>query len=264
MYSAPLDFCVACGFLQVRDPHWLAQAYDKAITALDTGLVARNLRIAAVLEGLLPALEHGAKHGTPIFDNARCDSKSMGSGRWLDHGGGVGLLVRLMRDRGFDFRWADAHAENLLARGFELEPGEGCLAVTAIEVLEHLEHPLDAISQALADAGSRTLIFTTELYTGEPPRDWWYYAEEAGQHIAFYRHDTLVAIAGRLGLTLHSHRGLHMLTDSAITPFAFRWRVGRYGRLLARLRRHKRPSLIMTDHAALLAWMRGEGEAPPP
>ena len=233
-YSAPLDFCGACGFLQVRDPHWLAQAYDQAITARDTGLVARNLGIAGRLEGLLPLL-----HPT--------------SGPYLDQGGGIGLLVRLMRDRGFDFRWADAHAENLLARGFTLAPGETCTAVTAIEVLEHLPDPLDFITRTLAQAGTRTLIFTTELYAGEPPRDWWYYAEDSGQHIAFYRHDTLIAIARRLGLSLLSHGGLHMLTDRAISPRAFRRGVGRIGRVLARLGRSARPSLIAADSASLIA-----------
>lgn len=234
-YPASLDFCGGCGFLQVRNPHWLAQAYDRAITALDTGLVARNLRIAATLEGLLPVL------GGP-------------GGTYLDQGGGIGLLVRLMRDRGFDFRWADAHADNVLTSGFELAPGETCVAVTAIEVLEHLEDPIAFITQALTLAGSRTLIFTTELYSGDPPDDWWYFAPETGQHIGFYRHDTLVALGRRLGLTLYGHGGLHMLTDRRISPLAFRLRVGRPGRLLARLRR--RSSLTMPDHDALLQKMQ--------
>ncbi len=239
-----MDFCAGCGFLQVRDPHWLAQAYDQAIAALDTGLVARNLGIAGRLEGLLPLL--GAARGP-----------------YLDQGGGLGLLVRLMRDRGFDFRWADAHAENSLARGFELVPGEPCIAVTAIEVLEHLRDPLDFISGTLAAAGTRTLIFTTELYAGEPPQDWWYYAEDTGQHIAFYRSDTLAAIAGRLGLTLLSHRGLHMLTDRAISPRAFRWHGGRPGQLMARLRPARR-SLTEADHAALseLLWLPSDAARP--
>lgn len=237
-YPAPLDFCGACGFLQVRNPHWLAQAYSQAITALDTGLVARNLRIAATLAGLLPVFGQG--------------------GAYLDQGGGVGLLVRLMRDRGFDFRWGDTHADNMLARGFELAPGARCVAVTAIEVLEHLEDPIEFVTQALAQAGARTLIFTTELYSGDPPDDWWYYAEEAGQHIGFYRRDTLAAIGRRFGLALYSHGGLHVLTDRQISPIAFRWRMGRIGRLLARLRR--RPSLTMPDHDALLQWMQGKQE----
>ncbi len=244
-HAAALDYCTGCGFLQVRNPHWLAQAYESAITALDTGLVARNLRAAATLAGLFTL---------PAFGGGR--------GIYLDQGGGVGLLVRLMRDRGFDFRWADAHADNLLARGLELAPGEACVAVTAIEVFEHLEDPLEFVTRALAESGSRTLIFTTELYAGEPPNDWWYYAEEAGQHIAFYRHDTLEAMARRLGLQVLSHGGLHMLTDRAISPSAYRLRVGRYGRLLARLRRSARPSLIEADHDNLLRRMRHAVDAP--
>lgn len=242
-HRAPLDFCAGCGFLQVRDPHWLAQAYGQAIAALDTGLVARNWQVAARLEGLLPLL--GAM-----------------SGPYLDQGGGVGLLVRLMRDRGFDFRWADGHAENLLARGFELMAQERCTAVTAIEVLEHVLDPLEFITQTLAQAGTRTLIFTTELYSGEPSPDWWYYAEETGQHIGFYRHDTLLVIAQRLGLSLLSHRGLHMLTDRAISASAFRWHVGRAGRILARLRPARR-SLIEADNACLRQRTQHAGAAGP-
>ena len=220
----------------MRDPDWLAEAYDEAIAALDTGLVARNLGIAARLAALLPLL-------------------SAAPGPYLDQGGGIGLLVRLMRDRGFDFRWGDAHADNQLARGFELGSGESCIAVTAIEVLEHLQDPLDFITRTLVEARTRTLIFTTELFTGEPPRDWWYYAEDTGQHIAFYRSDTLAAIARRLGLTLLSHGGLHMLTDRSISPATFRWRLGRFGALVTWLGRRRR-SLTEADHAALIERVR--------
>ena len=230
-HEAPLDWCAACGFLQVRAPFWLAEAYDTAIAALDTGLVARNLGIANRLAGLLPLLGDT-------------------TGPFLDAGGGIGLLVRLMRDRGFDFRWSDAHAANLLARGFTLGAGEAAVAVTAIEVLEHCVDPVGFVAEVLAVAGTRTLIFTTETYAGTPRCDWWYLAPEGGQHIAFFRQDTLAALGARLGLALHSYRGLHMLTDRAIAARAYRWRTGW---LAPRIARSARGSLVASDHALLLA-----------
>ena len=48
------------------------------------------------------------------------------------------MLVRLMRDRGFDFRYFDLHGPNLFARGFELDHEQSVDVVTALEVVEHL------------------------------------------------------------------------------------------------------------------------------
>lgn len=230
------DFCGGCGFMRVRDPSWLEEAYSDAIASTDTGIVMRNIMLADRLEALLPKL-----------DEAR--------GPYLDFGGGVGLLVRLMRDRGFDFRWQDSYADNALARGFEydLATDGPALAVTAMEVLEHVTDPVAFVDEALKAGQSRTLIFTTVLFAGDPPQDWWYYSTATGQHISFFRRDTLQALGARLGLRLVSDGGLHMLTDRPVAEAVIATSGKRLPRIAARVARRKRGSLTQSDHDMMVA-----------
>lgn len=94
-HDAWLDRCPTCQLIKVRNPHWYEEAYSDAICLADTGIVTRNLNIATALSALF---------------------RWMGlRGPFLDYGGGVGLLTRLMRDRGYDFRWFDEYADNALA-----------------------------------------------------------------------------------------------------------------------------------------------------
>jgi hypothetical protein len=233
-YSAFYDQCERCDFLRVRDPHWFDEAYDDAIDLTDTGIVIRNLAIANALTALLPRLSR--------------------SGPYLDYGGGLGLLVRLMRDRGFDFRWNDRYARNQLARGFEYHPDLAPYsAVTAFEVLEHVEDPAEFVMSALAAGQTETLIFSTVLFDGAmPSKDWWYYAPEGGQHISFFSHRTLEALAGRLGLHFLSNGWLHMLTTKDISQTAFRLILSRPSRFLAELRNRSRDTLTSLDHRKMV------------
>ncbi len=242
-YSATYEQCSNCGFLRTPSPRWLDEAYHRAIGLADTGLVARNLLLASRLAAICPMLDSG--------------------GRYLDYGGGTGLLVRLMRDRGFDFWWSDRFSANVMAGGFEYIAELGpCTAVTAFEVLEHVEDPIAFVRAALNDAGADTLIFSTQLYAGAPPpRDWWYYAFEGGQHIAFYRHDTLEELGKRLGLRFLSANGIHLLTRRPISRRHFAWRVGRAGRILAGIASYRRPSLIGMDNV-MLAQRAASGRDP--
>jgi len=196
--------CAKCGLVQTEDPYWLDEAYRDPIAASDTGLIQRNFSLAAKLASLL------------YFCLER-------KGAYLDVAGGYGMLVRLMRDIGFDFYWSDKHCENILARGFEsAKAGREFSALTAFEVLEHVQDPLGFVSALSKEHGVRTLIFSTQTYAGDlPPKDWWYYAFETGQHITFYQARTLATLAGRLGLHFLSANGLHVLTD----------RPARFGRL---------------------------------
>jgi hypothetical protein len=236
-YDAEFRYCEACGHLRARDPHWLAEAYSSALALSDTGLVMRNVavarRLAAVLYGVFP--EHG-------------------EGRYLDIAGGYGMLTRLMRDHGFDFYWADKYAPNLLARGFEYQRSAGpCRAVTAIEVMEHLEDPVDFVSGALEQTGAEAFVFTTELFAGAPPPpgEWWYYAFEAGQHISFFQGRTLEALGRRLGLKFASGGGLHVFSRRAIKPASLSlW--ARLSPFIAPVLA-RRQGLTMQDHEALIA-----------
>lgn len=199
-YEVSYFFCADCGFLQAEEPYWLDEAYSSAIAIQDTGLVQRNLIISRKLSVILYL----------FFDR---------NGRYLDFAGGYGMLTRMMRDIGFDFFWADKYAKNLLASGFSADRNSGPYnAVTAFEVLEHVHEPLDFVAEALEYADSRTLIFSTETFSGQPPAPdgWWYYAPEAGQHISFYQKRTLAKIASRLGLGFYSKAGMHIFTDKKL------------------------------------------------
>lgn len=206
-YQAEYDVCTVCGYLCVRDPHWLEEAYTSAIVAADTGLVMRNTSLALKVASFLFWL-----------------MGERGQGRYLDAAGGYGLLTRLMRDLGFDFYWADKYCANLLARGFEFsEHLKGCQAVTAMEVMEHLADPLAFVDDVLKVAGSDTLLFTTDLYEGEPPgQDWWYYAFPTGQHIGFFTRSSLEILGRRLGLNFITANGLHVLSRQSLSQIRFR------------------------------------------
>ncbi|WP_218081443.1 class I SAM-dependent methyltransferase [Anthocerotibacter panamensis] len=199
-------YCSVCGLLQTEEPYWLEEAYSQAIAAIDIGLIARNIGVFKRLASLLYCCyEH--------------------DGKYQDIAGGYGMLTRLMRDIGFDFYWSDPYCSNIFAKEFEASKTEPKFcAITAFEVLEHVYDPLDFISQALANSSSRTLIFSTALFQGDPPPlgQWWYYSPETGQHITFYQARTLQFIANRLGLNFHTNRDFHLLTNRSINPLLFK------------------------------------------
>lgn len=238
-YEATYEVCGHCEFLRVGDPHWLDEAYSSAIAAADTGLVGRNTQIAQALASLLYLA-----------------MPSHGQGRYLDAAGGYGLLTRLMRDKGFDFFWADEHCKNLLATGFEYHPDLAqCEAVTAIEVMEHLVDPLRFVDETLRHARSNTMIFTTNLYQGAvpAPEAWWYYTFATGQHIGFFTQTTLRTLGQRLGLRFFSANGIHILSSQALNATRIRLATGRrVSQLFAPWIRHRLGSKTVSDHEAML------------
>jgi hypothetical protein len=171
----------------------------------------------------------------------------------VEFAGGYGLLTRLMRDRGFDFRWHDPYCKNIFARGFEWDPLEGKIssrAVTAFEVIEHVSNPVTFISDAIARARSSTVIFSTLLYEGEPPlpEKWWYYSLASGQHISFFRRQTLLALSEKLGLRLHSNGWFHVMTRERMNEVMFRFCTSRLARFSDAYVRFRLPSKILDDH----------------
>src|SRR5260370_35402344 len=183
----------ACRFIQTETAHWLEYAYSEGLGSLDTGVMWRNLHNAGVTEALISLL----------FPNGT---------RFLDYAGGYGTLVRLMRDRGFDFYWSDPYAKNLHARGFEHVPGSRYDLLTASEVLEHLPNPLEDIARML-DLADNVLVTTVLLPEPAPaPPNWWYYAVKGGQHISFYSADSLRRIASHFNVYLLSRGYYHLFT----------------------------------------------------
>jgi hypothetical protein len=195
--------CAACGLTQSEEPHWLEEAYATPIADIDTGLLARNL--------------HACRMATVFLHIAHAGGRPC-----LDWAGGYGVFTRLMRDAGFEFHWQDRFTENRFARGFEWDPSFGPpFACTAFEVLEHLPRPLEGFRE-LASFGAEYLITSTEIHPGPAPgEDWFYLAPESGQHVAFYRRDTLARLGRESGYPV-VHTGPHMQLF-ARRPFPAWW-----------------------------------------
>lgn len=232
-YDVQYFQCPRCRFVQTEQPYWLGEAYSTALIAADVGAVQRNVELADSAQAVLQQ----------FFD---------ADARFLDYGGGYGMFVRLMRDRGFDFRWQDKYAQNLLSMGFEAAPDDdGFELVTAFEVLEHLEHPFEEIGEMLRRG--RSLLCSTQLLPAENPKpgEWWYYATSGGQHIALYTPEALAELARRFGRHLVSNGwSLHLFSGEPVSERTFRNVLRRrVTRVLNRFRR--RPSLIPADFAAI-------------
>jgi 2-polyprenyl-3-methyl-5-hydroxy-6-metoxy-1,4-benzoquinol methylase len=230
--------CEQCGFIQTEDPYWLDESYADAIARNDIGMASRNIAMTWMTQAIILS----------FFD---CNA------RFIDYGGGYGLLVRLMRDRGLDFYRYDKYAPNLFAQGFEADKEENHQyeVLTAFEVFEHLPNPLDKIRQMLRL--SRSILFTTILVPAPPPAldAWWYYSLDHGQHVALYTLQSLKVLAQKLNLNLYSNQhSIHLLTDKILSQTAFRFishgAVSRLANFILRKRLAHR-SLLPSDYMAL-------------
>lgn len=223
-YQVAYYRCPACGFIQTEEPFWLDEAYTDAIAQADIGLVGRNVLIAEQVSAILKV----------------CFS---GSGSYLDYGGGYGLFVRLMRDRGFDFEWYDKYCENLFSPQFKKSKARYDV-ITAFELMEHLANPLEIIGNLLGQ--TEALIFSTMLLPSPPPpvREWWYYAPAYGQHIAFYSNETFKIIANRFDCRYSYYENIHILSAKQIPNWKLRICI-RFPHLVHRF--IKRQSLLTAD-----------------
>jgi SAM-dependent methyltransferase len=141
--------------------------------------------------------------------------------RWLDFGCGNGGLVRYCRSRqisavGFE---EGAIADKAIAAGIPLSP-RGSLndqsfdVITAIEVLEHVDQPLEVLKdiRRLLKPGG-LFFFTTgnaALYRGRLP-SWNYVIPEI--HISFFEPETLQQALTRAGFRAESRGYLPGFTD---------------------------------------------------
>ena len=139
----------------------------------------------------------------------------------LDYGGGYGLFVRMMRDRGYEFYRQDSYCENLFAKHFDhTDISENHFdLLTSFEVFEHFENPMHEIEKMFKL--SSTIIFSTVLIPSVSDAElenWWYLSEETGQHLAFYSLPSLKVIAERYDKKLYSNgHNLHILTNATLS-----------------------------------------------
>lgn len=95
-----------------------------------------------------------------------------------------------MKDVSFDFYRKDLYCENIFAKTFDCESDEGDFeVVTAFEVFEHLDNPLEEISKIMQMG--KSVLFSTELIPFDSNdiklmKDLWYFMPESGQHIVLY------------------------------------------------------------------------------
>ena len=230
-YEVAYYQCNRCGFVQTQDPYWLEEAYSNAIGYNDIGLASRNL-IQLELARTVIALFFSRRE------------------QYLDYGGGYGLFVRLMRDKGFDFYLHEPNCENLFAKTFDIElPTDLKFHIlTAFEVFEHLADPLAEIEKMLKL--SPNIFFSTALLPKSSPRpsQWWYYSLDGGQHVSFYSRASLNYLADRLGVRVYSNdHSYHLLTNKKISPniFALGMRM-KISRVINQFIRQ--PSLLSRDY----------------
>lgn len=195
-YQVEYFVCDLCDYLCTEEPYWLEETYAED-DIFDTGAVERNHKLVFAT--------------SVIIDNFFNKNK-----KFIDFGGGAGLFVRSMRDKGFDFYLDEKYRDNCFARGFEYnEDIKDIECVTAFEVLEHLPNPMKEIKKLLNI--SDNLIFTTAFKKEKIPNlDWFYYAFMLGQHISFYSEKTFQVIAKKFNTNFYSCKGVHILTKKKI------------------------------------------------
>jgi hypothetical protein len=184
----------------------LNEAYSDVIAKTDIGLISRNIIFSKIAITIISA----------FFDP---------KGKFLDYGGGYGILVRLMRDRGFKFYRYDNQCENLFASlwDIELDTSRRFELVTALEVFEHFTNPVTEIDRMLTH--SKSILFTTQLLPDPIPKpdEWWYYALETGQHVSLYSLKTIQVLAKRFDLKLYSaNTHMHLLTTKHIPNIVYK------------------------------------------
>lgn len=200
VFGSPVSYyeCGDCAYVQTEQPYWLEKAYASAINNCDTGIMVRNQANVNVILATLATM--GKIDGCVV-----------------DCAAGYGILVRLLRDQGVAALWSDPYCQNLLAVGFEHQAERADL-VTAFEAFEHFVNPVEEAAKLFAIGGN--LLISTELMAAPTPRpdQWWYYGLDHGQHIGFYRLETLEYIAKRFNKKLISNgTNLHLFSDESLS-----------------------------------------------
>jgi hypothetical protein len=202
-FSATYASCITCKSVQVDSPHWIGDVHKKAISSFDVGLVSRGVSASKLIS---------------VFFFLQGELTISG----VDWGGGTGLLTRLLRDLGLNFKSHDKYATNIMAEGFTADgdlANEDYDAVSAIECMEHLENPYSELVSSVN--GKRYFIFTTEILPTPLPdprrKEWWYYMPDSGQHITFASAKGLDTLAKRLNFQYNTTFGsIHVFSNKKV------------------------------------------------
>jgi len=69
---------------------------------------------------------------------------------------------------------------------------------------------------------NEALLFSTMLYKEPLDKDWWYFTFATGQHISFYKKETLSYIAEKLGLNFYTNGvNMHLMTKKPVSDIKF-------------------------------------------
>ena len=209
-YNVNYYKCCKCDFIQTQKPFWLAEAYNSAITSLDIGLANRNIGLSITVSAIISFF-------------------FVKKNKMIDYGGGYGLFVRLMRDRGFNFFRQDIYCKNIFANSFDiinLPEATNFEILTAFEVFEHLEDPVAELKKLLRYSSS--ILFSTMLQPQNnnlplTPQNWWYFAPEMGQHISIYTVNSLKILANKYNLNFYTNNvDIHLFTNKKINQTFFK------------------------------------------
>ena len=188
--EARYEECDRCGSLQISRVSWLADAYGERAVNIDTGPVQRSFVTCQFIR---------AMRTVELLKKSACV---------LDYGTGTGLLVRMLRDQGFDAWGFDRYVTPVDCPGYSVQSLERLASpvdlITLIEVFEHLPDPVALLQELKAQLSADGLIL---MQTGVYERnrhgpDWWYLATINGQHINFASRQGMEKLADRLGLAV--------------------------------------------------------------
>ena len=186
-HETELRLCRTCGSLQTGVPHWLAEAYDYEGCAhpADAGYMGRNIEVARLIDALLTDLD--VDRAAPI----------------LDRGGGIGILARILRERGWNVFSHDAYQEPVFS---DIKwPGSDPHVVIAVELFEHFPNPAIALAELFATRPAIVYV-RTDRYSGQGD-DWWYLSPESGQHVFFYSDKAMHLIGEKFGYAVELRTG---------------------------------------------------------
>jgi len=251
-HSASLCRCQTCEFLFIADPHWLEASFAAHLHRMDVGSVDRSGLMAQFVIGLLGP------------------SRRRRNWRVLDVGGGDGLLVRLLRDRGIAAQFSDPYTSPAYDVGPDVTDSDRFDLAVMSEVALHFTDPVESFREIL-DRCDR-LLFTAVVPPDPIPSDWWYLMPTTGQHVAFYPVSAIKRIAEELGCYWCSDgKFFHLISTSPISrPLRFlverreaalltAW-VGQVIDLVARARGRQR-SFTVADQARVEAVLITREEA---